>query len=365
MTVGQTAAIERYAANDLRAFVTGVLERLAVPSVDAALAANALHAADITGVDSHGVARFAGHPSYVPGLRRRLVNPRPGSRIVSEAPSTALIDGDDGMGVVIASRAMDVAIRKAFETGVGLVTVTNSRHFGIAAHYARMALPHGMIGIAMTNACPQVALPGSVGALLGTNPIAVAAPTGTGAPFVLDMATSVGAAGKAEIARRAGKTMPKGWLVDAEGRPTIDPEVLFGGLGGALMPLGSSDDTAAHKGYGLAMVVDILCGVLSGAGHSAALDPEPWECGHFLGAIRVDAFRPLGGFVDGMAAMFRTFRTAKRADGIAPFKIHGEIEAATRADREARGVPLHPAVVAELKTLVPEFSIPFPEPIHR
>lgn len=351
--------IHRYRAEDLHAFVRGVLERLDVPRDDAVLAADALIAADVTGVDSHGVARFAGHPSYVPGLRSRRVNPIARPRIAAEAAGTALYDGDGGMGVVVASRAMEVAIDKAGSAGVGIVAVRNSRHLGIAAHYARMALPYGMIGLAMTNAFPQVVPPGGTTAMLGTNPISLAAPAGPGGPFVLDMATSIGTAGKAEIAQRAGKAMPDGWLVDRAGLPTTDPAALLGG-GGALLPLGSFAELGSHKGFGLALAVDVLCGVLSGQGYSAILDGASGSAGHFLAAIRIDAFVPLAAFETMLAAMSDALRSAPRVPGVDRIYIHGEKEAETEQERRRLGIPLHAQVVAGLRPLADEFQVPFP-----
>jgi L-2-hydroxycarboxylate dehydrogenase (NAD+) len=353
-------ALRRYAHADLHAFVVACLERLDVPSGDAQLAADALIAADLTGVDSHGVARFAGHPSYVPGLKSRRVNPRPNDRVQTEQAATALYDGDGGMGVVVSSRAMRVAIEKASSAGAGIVTVANSRHFGIAAHYARMALPHGMIGVSMTNAYPQVAQPGGVGATLGTNPISIAAPSGDEPPFVLDIATSVGAAGKAEIAMRQGKSMPAGWLVDRAGQGTGDPAVLFGNAGGSLLPLGSFAEIGSHKGYGLGVAVDVLCGVLSGAGYSAVLDPVSWSTGHFFAAIRVDAFRALPGFQSMMDEMIRFLRAVPRVPGLSRMYVHGEPEWETERDRRANGVPLHPQVVAGLVDLESSLGVRFP-----
>jgi LDH2 family malate/lactate/ureidoglycolate dehydrogenase len=363
MTTTETAtATARYRADAVHGFVVAILERLAVPAEDARLAADALLAADITGVDSHGVARFAGHPSYVPGLRKGLVNPQPKPAIVHQAAATALYDGDGGMGVVVASRAMQVAIEKAAIAGVGMVSVTNSRHYGIAAHYARMALPHGMIGISMTNAYPQVVQPGGAKATMGTNPIAIAAPSGDDIPFVLDIASSVGAAGKAEIALRQGKEMPEGWLVDGTGQSTMDPATIFTG-GGALLPLGSFAELSSHKGYGLAVAVDILCGVLSGAGYSQVLDPAGWSTGHFLAAIRIDAFRPAPLFRGMMDAMLRDLRNAPRVPGVDRMYVHGEKEVETERDRRANGIPLHPAVVASLRGLEPDLGVPFPAAI--
>ncbi|HEV8635957.1 MAG TPA: Ldh family oxidoreductase [Chloroflexota bacterium] len=359
------AAVEtrRYAHTALHAFVVEVFDRLGVPRADAVLAADALIAADLTGVDSHGVARLAGHPSYVPGLRSGRVNPRPSDRVVAERDATVLYDGDGGMGVVVSTRAMQVAIGKAEQAGAGIVAVTNSRHFGIAAHYARMAPPRGMIGVSMTNSYPQAAQPGGAGPTLGTNPISIAAPAGDEPPFVLDMATSVGAAGKADLARRHGKTLPDGWLVDARGQPTTDPSVLFEEPYGALLPLGSFPHLGSHKGYGLAVAVDVLCGVLSGAGYGAILDPQSWSTGHFFAAIRVDAFRALPGFQAMMDEMIRFLRGVPRVPGLPRMYVHGEPEWETERERRERGVPLHPSVVASLAALEPDLGVRLPDPI--
>ncbi|HEY3080595.1 MAG TPA: Ldh family oxidoreductase [Chloroflexota bacterium] len=355
--------IDRYAHAELHAFVVAVFERLNVPRADAELAADALIAADVTGVDSHGVARLAGHPSYVPGLRDGRVNPRPNDRVIGQRDATALYDGDGGLGVVVSTRAMRVAIGKAERAGAGIVAVTNSRHFGIAAHYARMALPHGMIGLSMTNSFPQVAQPGGAGPTLGTNPISIAAPAGDEPPFVLDMATSVGAAGKADLARRAGKSMPDGWLVDARGRATTDPNVLFVEPFGALLPLGSFPQLGSHKGYGLAVAVDVLCGVLSGAGYGAILDPQSWSTGHFFAAIRIDAFRALPGFRAMMDEMIRFLRGVPRVPGLSRMRVHGEPEWETERERRERGIPLHHSVVASLRALEADLGVRLPDPI--
>jgi L-2-hydroxycarboxylate dehydrogenase (NAD+) len=354
-------ALRRYQAEALHTFVVDVLRKLDVPDEDARMAADALIDADITGVDSHGVARFATHPGYVRGLREGLVKPRANVRVVAEQPATALVDGDGGLGVVVGGRAMAVAIEKARATGAGIVSVTNSHHYGIAAHYARMALPHDMIGISMTNSLPEVVLPGVAKATVGTNPIAIAAPSGEEHPWILDMATSVGAAGKAEIAMRQGKELPDGWLVDPDGKPTRDPKMKFSG--GALLPLGSFAELSAHKGYGLAVGVDVLCGVLSGAGYSAALDPAGWGTGHFFAAIRIDAFRAVPAFKAMMDEMIRFLRAAPRLPGVDRVYVHGEKEWETECERRATGIPLHPAVVEGLQGLEPTIGIPFPQAI--
>jgi LDH2 family malate/lactate/ureidoglycolate dehydrogenase len=343
---------------ELRGFVRQVFERLDVPRDDADRAAWALVHADVLGIESHGVARLAGHPGYVPGLKQGFIRPDAVPFIGHETASTALLDGDGGLGGVVSTLAMEMAIAKAQLTGIGAVTVTNSHHFGIACHYAMMALEHGMIGIAMTNAGPQVVPTYGKSALLGTNPLSVAVPAGTERPFILDMATSVGAAGKAELALRAGKTMPEGWLVDSDGRPTTDPQTLW--QGGSLLPLGSTPELASYKGYGLAVVVDVLCGVLSGAGYSSILDPKGWTTGHFFLALQVESFRPIGPFLAMMDAMIQTLRNAEPGPGAERVHIHGERELDADADRRKNGIPLHPVVVESLRGVSGDVGVPWP-----
>lgn len=342
----------------LRGFCRDVFTRLGVSVEDARTAADVLVHADTLGIDSHGVARLAGHPGYVPGLKSGIINATASPRIVTESASTALLDGDAGLGGVVSTRAMELAIAKARDSAVGVVTVTNSHHFGIACHYAMMALARGMIGISMTNAAPQVVPTNGKRALLGTNPLSVAVPAGQERPFILDMATSVGAAGKIEIAQRIGKPIVDGWLVDADGRPTTDPRSLW--TGGSLLPLGSRPELASYKGYGLAVVVDILCGVLSGAGFSNILDPVGWSTGHFFLALQIDAFRPLVDFAAMMDAMIQTLRTAEPAPGADRVYIHGEKELDAERDRLRNGIPLHPSVVESLQGLANEFGVAFP-----
>lgn len=342
----------------LRGFVRDVFLSFGVPREDADVVAEVLVHADLLGFDSHGVARLVGHPGYVDGLRRGIVNAVARPSLVSETTTTALLDGDGGLGAAVAARAMDLALAKAEAAGIGAVTVRNSRHFGIASHYAMLALHRAMIGVAMTNAVPQVAPTFGRHAMLGTNPLSVAVPAGDEPPFVLDMATSVGAAGKVEVAKRAGKPIPPGWLIDADGNPTTDPDALWSG--GALLPLGSTPELASYKGYGLAMVVDVLCGVLSGAGYSSVLDADAFSTGHFFLALRIDAFRPPAAFREMMDRMIRALRSAEPAPGAERVYVHGEKEQATERDRLQRGVPLYPSVVETLRRLGDERGISLP-----
>jgi L-2-hydroxycarboxylate dehydrogenase (NAD+) len=350
--------LERVHHSRLRRFTHDVFRKLGVPTDDATISADVLVHSDLLGIDSHGVARLGGHPGYVLGLERGFIKPVARPFVANETESTALVDGDSGLGGFVSTGAMEIAIAKAAKTGVGVVTVTNSHHFGIACHYAMLALPHGMIGISMTNAAPQVVPTYGKNPMLGTNPLSIAVPAGIERPFVLDMATSVGAAGKAEIALRAGRTLPNGWLVDPAGVPTTDPRTLW--EGGSLLPLGSFPELASHKGYGLAVAVDVLCGVLSGVGFSNTLDPTRGETGHFFMALRVEAFRPLGPFVMMMENMLRTLKSADPAPGAQRVYVHGEKELDAEIDRLAHGVPLHPEVVQSLSELADRLGVESP-----
>lgn len=341
----------------LHTFTRDVFIKLGVPAADAETAAGVLVHADVLGIDSHGVARLAGHPGYVTGLKRGLIRPVAHPRVVTETAATALVDGDSGLGGMVSTRAMELAIAKADATGVGAVTVTNSHHFGICCHYAMMALPRDMIGVAMTNAAAQVAPAGGKRPLLGTNPLSVAVPAKNERPFILDMATSVGAAGKIEIAKRTGKPIPEGWLLDANGESTVDAQALWNG--GSLLPLGSKPELANYKGYGLSVAVDVLCGVLSGFGFSSTLESGSWA-GHFFLALRIDAFRPLADFLGMMDTMIQTLRTAEPAPGVERVYVHGEKELDAERDRLQNGIPVHPSVVESLRGLANEFSVSFP-----
>ncbi len=272
-------------------FVQAAFEKLGVPNADAQIGADALVAADLRGVDTHGVIRFSPQAWYVKWLSEGSMTARPNIRIISESASTALIDGDRGMGMVIGHRAMELAIAKAKQSGIGMVGVRNSRHYGMSAYYAMQALEHDMVGIAMTNASRQVVPTFGREARFGTNPMCFAVPADNELPFVLDMATTTAAAGKLELAARMEKAIPLGWALNEEAEVTDDPRVAQKAR--RLLPLGGSRESGSHKGYGLAIVVEILCGVLTGTLTALNADQDPR--GHFFGAIRIDAFRPLDG----------------------------------------------------------------------
>lgn len=351
----------RYAATELIEFTARVFTHLGMDPADARLGGEILVDADLMGIDSHGIAHLPSHGSYAPALKNGRVNPRPNIRIVRETPATALLDGDGGLGLVTGHRAMRLAIEKARAVGCGTVAVTNSRHYGAAGYYALMAVPEDMIGLSLTNAGPWMVPTYAKKKMIGTNPIAFAAPAGEEQPFLCDLATSTVAMGKLEIAEREHKPIPDGWSLDGEGRPTRDIATVY--REGGLTPLGSTDTTASYKGYALGVMVDILSGVLSGTGYSLALGGYGRGVGHFFTAWRVDAFVPVAEFKAMMDAMQRAFRTAEPADPSRPVRLPGQREFETRADRLAHGIPLHVSVIATLDSLADELGLPRARPL--
>lgn len=336
----------------LHEFVVQVFEKLNVPSEDAETAANVLVQSDLRGVDSHGVARLGRY--YVSGLQMGIINPRPEIKVVKETPATALIDGGSGLGMVVGIKAMNYCIRKAKRSGAAFVSVRNSNHFSIAAYYAMMALAHDMIGISLTQANPSVVPTYGRQPMYGTNPISVAVPANEERPFVLDMATSVVARGKLDVAARKKRPIPLGLGLDKEGNPTTDPLVVLDSR--ALMPLGGMAETAGYKGYGLGLVVDILSGVLSGWGPGITV--KGLKVGHFFGALRVDGFRPVDEFKAMMDDMIRSIKASPKAPGHDRIYIHGEIEFEAEEERRKHGIPLHPEVIDSLREIAKDLQVP-------
>lgn len=341
----------------LAAFTKAVFLKIGCPQEQALTATKALLSADLRGIDSHGVARLSG---YVRLWEAQRVNASPDIRIIHESPSTAVVDGDSGLGLVIAPFAMQVAIEKAKQCGTGWVSVQNSNHFGIAAHHAMMALEHDMIGMAMTNASPLVAPTFSIDKMLGTNPICVAAPAGEEPPFVADLATTTAANGKLEILQRKKANTPDGWVQDKDGNPTNDANILK--KGGALLPLGGDREHGSHKGYALGAVVDIFSALLSGANYAPWVPPFPAYVpmpaqqpgkgiGHFLGAMRIDAFRPAAEFKKDMDHWIRGFRNCRPIPGEEKVLVPGDPERDFDLQRSRDGIPLLEQVVADLQSL--------------
>jgi L-2-hydroxycarboxylate dehydrogenase (NAD+) len=331
---------------------------------DAIIAATALLSADLRGVDSHGVARLQG---YVRLWEAGRANTSPDIRIIHQTPSTAVVDGDAGLGLVVAPFAMQVAIEKALTVGTGWVSVQNSNHFGIASHHALKAVKQDMIGIAMTNASALVAPTFSIERLLGTNPICVAIPAGVEPPFVADLATATAANGKLEILQRKEQPTPEGWIQDKYGNMSTNPSELK--IGGALLPLGGDREHGSHKGYALGAIVDIFSAILSGANYGPwvppfpAYIPMPTEMpgkgiGHFFGAMRIDAFRPARDFKEHMDKWIKRFRSAQVVEGQESVLIPGDPERKMEAERMELGIPILGAVQQDLSGLSEKFGVP-------
>jgi len=358
----------RVQAEPLKLFCRRVFEKLDVPPQDAHVTADNLVQADLRGIGSHGVARLR---RYVNGLRNGMMLAHPNVQVAHETATTALIDGGGGLGQPVSMRAMKLAIQKAQESGAGFVAVRNSNHYGIAGYYALMALEYEMIGISMTNADVLVVPTFGRDAMLGTNPISVAAPAGQERPFVLDMATSTVPRGKLEVYQRQSKPMPLGWATDERGVPTEDAGRVLDNFatraGGGLLPLGGAGELmSGHKGYGLALLVDILCGVLPGAGYANTIYPKtpdgkplPADVGHFFGALRVDAFRPVDEFKATLDDIIRRLKDSPKAEGAERIYIHGEKEFEMEEERRVNGVVLHPKVVADLQAIAQELGTPY------
>lgn len=345
-------------------FTKEVFSSIGCSEEHASLAATCLLRADLRGIDSHGIARLTG---YIRLWEAKRANVRPDIQIIHETPSTGVVDGDNGLGLVVAPYAMDLAISKAKSVGSGWIAVRNSNHFGIAAQHALKALEADMIGIVMTNASALVAPTFSIERLLGTNPICVAIPAGNEPPFVADLATTTAANGKLEILQRKNELAPAGWIQDKDGQISTNPHELK--AGGALLPLGGDRDHGSHKGYALGAIVDIFSGVLSGANYGPWVPPFPAfipvpdnmpgkGIGHFFGAMRIDAFRPATNFKIDMDRWLKRFRQAKPAKGFGQVLVPGDPERNMETERKQNGIPLMQSVVQDLKYLAESFNIP-------
>src|SRR5205823_11561696 len=323
----------------LRDFSNQVFLHFGVPKHDAAQAAEVLATADLRGIDSHGVARLH---CYFDMLTLGRINPRPEIKVLRSTPSTATIDGDNGLGLVVGPHANRFAMDMAERFGSGWVSVQNTNHYGIAGYYVLKALERNLIGWAMTNSTKLVAPLWGAERMLGTNPIAIAFPGYKEPPIVIDMATSAVAYGKIEIALRKKERIPKGWIIDKDGRDTMNPQDMIDG--GAQLPLGSEREMGGHKGYGLASMVDILCCVLSGANWGPfappfALRQEIPErsvgkgIGHFFGATQIDGFIEKDEFKKQIDEWIHVFRNTKPAPGTNGPLIPGDPEREAEAIR--------------------------------
>jgi L-2-hydroxycarboxylate dehydrogenase (NAD+) len=348
----------------LRDFSTRVFLHSGVPEKDAMQAADVLACADLRGIDSHGVARLH---SYFDMLSLGRINPKPEIKVLRSTLSTATVDGDNGLGLVVGPKANQLAMEMAAKAGSGWVSVLNTNHFGIAGYYVLKALEHDLIGWAMTNSTKLVAPLWGAERMLGTNPIAIAFPGKEEPPIVIDMATSAAAYGKIEMARRSGSPIPSGWAINGQGHVTTKPDDMV--TGGALLPLGSDREHGGHKGYALALMVDILSCVLSGANWGPFAPPFALRqeipqrsvgkgIGHFFGAMRIDGFIDVDMFKHQVDDYIRVFRATKPAPGTSGPLIPGDPERESEQLRRKGGVPLILPVVEELLDISGKTGIP-------
>jgi len=349
----------------LSEFCARVFEHFGVSKDDAGQAAEVLAAADLRGIDSHGVARLH---SYFDLLSEGLINPKPKIKVVRSTLSTATVDGDNGLGLVVGPQANEIAMDMAEKAGSGWVSIRNTNHYGIAGYYVLKALERDLIGWAMTNSTKMVAPLWGMERMLGTNPIAIAFPGKEEPPIVLDMATCAAAYGKVEMARRRGEQIPEGWAINNQGQVTRNPDDII--AGGALLPLGSDRERGGHKGYGLAVMVDVLCGVLSGANWGPFAPPFALRqeipkrsvgkgIGHFFGAMRIDGFIEANEFKRQIDDYIRTFRATKPAPGTQGPLLPGDPEREAEQTRRKNGVPLILPVIEDLRDVSAKTGIPF------
>ncbi len=349
----------------LKRFVRDVFEALGVPAEEAWVCADVLVTADELGIHSHGVNRLK--RIYYDRIRLGVQKPLTHFEVVREGPATAVVDGHHGMGQVIAARSMELAIEKARSSQIGMVTVRNSTHYGIAGYYVRLACDAGMIGITGTNARPRVAPTFGVESILGTNPLSFGLPTDEEFPFVLDCATSIGQVGKIEAYAKEGKPVPGDWVVGKDGEARTDAAQVLAEIGEgtcSLVPLGGiGEERGGHKGYGLACVVEILSAALQGGSYLKMLSGTregrkvPYALGHFFMAIDVAAFVEPASFASTAGSILRELRGSQKAAGQERIYTAGEKEHHYRLDNREHGCPLSEKVTEELREIAKELGL--------
>jgi len=347
----------RFPAPKLRTWTEAIFQKVGVAPADAAVLTDSLIEANLRGVDTHGITRML--CTYVKRIQVGVMSAKTKLEVVRERPSTALIHCHNSIGQVGAAFAMKKTLEKAKATGVAFVAVTHSNHYGAAAYWAMMALEHGMIGFSATNAPATVAPTGGREPMLGTNPFAVAIPAGSEQSAVLDLATTVVARGRIMLHAKQNKPLEPGWAYDNRGVPTIDPQAALNGL---LAPIGG------YKGYGIALAIDLLCGVMTGSNYGAHFPgfladnlEEPTDVGSIFAAINVDSFMDLPEFKKRMNTSLQEMKNSAKAEGIRRIYIPGEIEFEMKAERLKNGVPIPEAVVKDFVALGEELGVPLPK----
>jgi len=349
----------------LENFMVDVFKGIGVPEEDARICADVLITSDKRGIDSHGVGRLK--PIYYDRIKAGIQSPKTDIEIVKDGPTTAVIDGHNGMGQVIAKKSMALAIKKAKKMGLGMVAVRNSTHYGIAGYYALMAIEEGMIGITGTNARPSIAPTFGVENMLGTNPLTFGMPSDEEFPFVLDCATSITQRGKIEFYDRAGKEIPPGWVIGQDGKTRTDTHQILQDLKtgkAALAPLGGiGEETAGYKGYGYSAVVEILSAALQNGKFLKMLSgvedgkPVPINLGHFFIAINISSFIELELFKKISGDILRSLRSSKKAPGAERIYTAGEKEYLAWLDRKDKGAPINQNLQQQIITLKEELGL--------
>ena len=349
----------------LENFMVDVFKGIGVPEGDARICADVLITSDKRGIDSHGIGRLK--PIYYDRIKAGIQSPKTDIEIVKNGPTTAVIDGHNGMGQVIAKKSMALAIEKAKKMGLGMVAVRNSTHYGIAGYYALMAIEEGMIGITGTNARPSIAPTFGVENMLGTNPLTYGAPSDEEFPFVLDCATSIVQRGKIEFYDRAGKEIPPGWVIGQDGKARTDTHQILQDLKtgkAALAPLGGiGEETAGYKGYGYSAVVEILSAALQNGKYLKMLSgvedgkPVPINLGHFFIAINISSFIELELFKKISGDILRSLRSSKKAPGAERIYTAGEKEYLAWLERKDKGAPINQNLQQQIITLKEELGL--------
>jgi len=361
---GNVAEFVKIKVDTLRQFTTDVIHKFGVPVEDARIVADVLIASDQRGIGSHGLQRLV---RYTNGLKAGVMKPVTEVKVLKETPNTLLISGGDGLGQVAAYRAMELVIDKALKNNVALAVVRDSNHYGIAGYYSMMAMEHDLIGISLTNSAVLVVPTFGKDAIMGTNPISVAIPAGKERPFVLDMATSTIPRGKLEVYNREGKAIPDTWATDELGNATRDAARVLANMlekkGGGLLPLGGAgEDGGGYKGYGLALLVEMLTGVLAGSAFGPQLYASktvPAKVSHFLGAIKIDAFIEPSLFKSKVDEYIAMIQNSAKAAGQGRIFIHGEKEFEIY-EQQKEEVSIYYKVVEELRKISQEVNIPAP-----
>lgn len=351
--------------NTLENFIRDVLQKLGVPAEDAQTCTEVIIASDLRGIESHGIGRLSYYYDRIVSGQHKV---KTEIKILRETPTTVVMDGQHGMGMVIAKRAMQMAIDKASDYGMGSAAVRNSTHFGIAGYYPLMAVREGMIGFTVTNARPAMAPTFGVEPMLGTNPIAFGAPTDEEFPFLYDGATPITQRGKIEVLEREEKAVPSGWIVDENNQPLTNAKLILDRLTGgtaALLPLGGEgEQLGGHKGYGLGTMVEILSASLQGGAFLSALSgmdvdgkKTPFRVGHFFMAINVQAFTDLEDFKKTTGDILRELRASHKAPGRARIFTAGEKEFENEKRVRAEGIAVVPNLQKDLLFLKKELRL--------